>query len=340
MMVNDDLEKWLERAREHESNGLDWFQAKGIAWLEERILKWPADWGDNLEVLIFGDFEPPAEPLFVPSLGITVLPEKQENTAIKGATCVLKAIVQMSEKSVPALIEAGRRINVLLGAYTLVEWGNAGSGWWSYVTHGTGGGVGTKLAHDDMPRAIEGILKLRPVIRKKVDAALYWIREPKNLLMEFHRNDVLRVYSSYWNAFECLVEAVISVRPMPKMDRNTKQKLLDEFVESCGDKLTPSNVQQCYQQIVNPGFVGKATHALRVCFNNQADHYINECFRLPDKHNRLYDIRNSINHGDIDAENPEELLRVESRLHELWMIIWRMFSLLVPFSAPLNSKTK
>jgi hypothetical protein len=298
---------------------------------------WPDSWGDDLRILIYGDFEPPAAVLAIPSLGITVFPERQQNTVICGARCVLEATVKVGERTVPALVDAGRRVNVFLGAYTLVEWGNAGSGWWSFVTHDAGGGVVTKLAHDDLPRAVDGILRLRPEVRQKVEAALYWVREPRNLLMESHRTDLLRVYSSYWNAFECLVEAVIAIRPMGKSDKRTKQQLLDEFVKNRGGRLTPDAVQECYQQVVSPGFVGKATHALRVCFGADADHYVRECFRLPDKKNRLYKVRNAINHGDIDAEHPEELIRVKSRLDRLWMIVWRMFGLLVPFPAPLDS---
>jgi hypothetical protein len=322
-MGSEDIERWMQRARELAAKGLDWSQAHGIAWLEERVAQWPEGWGNDLQILIFGDFSPPNDVLAVPSLGITVFPEKQENTVIKNAMCVLKAIVRVQEKSVSGLIEAGRRINVFLGAYTLVEWGNAGCGWWSWVTHGTGSSVGAKLAHDDLPRAVDGILHLRPEVRQKVEAALYWVREPRNLLMEFYRNDTLRVYSAYWNAFECLVEAVIAIRPMPKSDRKTKQQLLDAFISERKGRLTLGDVQECYQRIVSPGFVGKATHALQVCFGDEAAHYVNECFRMPDKKNRLYDIRNAINHGDIDAEHPEELLRVESRLRRLWMIIWR-----------------
>jgi hypothetical protein len=47
--------------------------------------------------------------------------------------------------------------------------------------------------------------------------------------------------------------------------------------------------------------------------------------RLSPKEERLYDIRNAINHGDVDAENPNELLRLEARLRRLWLILWRMF---------------
>jgi hypothetical protein len=329
-----DPQRVLDRAAEIQTTGLDEDITFGTAWLEERIRLWPESWGNDLRILIYGDFDPPTAVLEIPSLGITVFPDKQKNTIICLARCVLEATVRVGQRSVPALIDAVRRINVFLGAYTLVEWGNDGIGWWCWVTHDTRGGVVTKLAHDDLPRAVDGILRLPPEVRQKVDAALYWIREPRNLLRESHRNDVLRVYSSYWNAFECLVEAVIAIRPMAKLDRRSTRQMLDDFVNSRGGRLTPADVQECYQQVVSPGFFGKATHALRVCFGNEADHYIHECFRLPDKKNRLYDLRNAINHGGIDAENPEELLRVKSRLARLWIIVWSMFGRLVPFPAP------
>lgn len=336
----EEIDKWVRRAQELAAEGLDWSQAHGVAWLEQRISLWPEAWGDDLQILVFGDFSPPDGLFEIPSLGITVFPEKQEGHGIRNAMCVLKATVKVKEKTVREVIEAGRRINVFLGAYTLVEWGNGGCGWWSWVIHGTGSGAGTTLAHNDLPRAVDGILRLRPDIKQRVEAALFWVREPRNLLMEFYRNDVLRVYSAYWNAFECLVEAIIALRPMPKSDRKSKRELLDRFLSERKGRLTLHDVQDCYQRIVNPGFVGKAAHALQICFGPEASQYIDECFRLSDKRNRLYDIRNAINHGTIDAEHPEELTRVQSRLTRLWMITWRMFGLLIPFPAPLDSTLK
>jgi hypothetical protein len=55
--------------------------------------------------------------------------------------------------------------------------------------------------------------------------------------------------------------------------------------------------------VVNRGFVGKASHALKMCFGSDGDRYTEECFRLSPKEEPLYDIRNAINHGDIDDEN-------------------------------------
>lgn len=333
---NSTFDSILEHARKLNREGYDWGQAWGKAWLEHRIQEWPSGWGDDLHVLIYGDFEPPKENLYIPDLRITVHPDKLENTVIRSAMCVLKATVTIDEKSIPALVDAGCRINILLGAYTLVNWGNGACGWWSCVTHCLGGGAGTLLAHKDLDLAITSIVRLPTAVRQKVNAALYWVREPRNLLMEIHRNEVLRIYSAYWNAFECLVEAVSILRPQQKLSKTDKQARINAFVKAHNGHLTSSDIQDCYQNIVNPGFVGKASHALTVCFGDKAAIYIEECFGLPDRNNRLYDIRNSINHGDIDAEHPEELLRIEFRLHRLWMIVWRIFGRLVPFSAPIE----
>lgn len=329
--------RMFERTRELQGIGLDWLHASGIAWIEERIRQWPEGWGEDLIVLIYGDFEPLKAPLEFPSLGIVVHPEKLDNTIIRTAMCVHKATVKIKEKSISDIVDAARRINVFLGACTLVEWGHSSLGWWSWVTHDTIASAHTDINHENLKMATDGIQRLQPDIRRKVDAALYWIREPRNTFIESYRSDLLRVYSAYWNAFECLVEAVNIIRPQSKLSKSKKQQLIDQFVKNNSGELTPQIIEKLYKSMVNPGFVTKATHALNVCFEDEAKAYIDECFMLYKKNDRLYEIRNAINHGDIDAENPLELIRIESRLRRLWMIVWRMFGKLIPFPAPLDS---
>lgn len=329
----------LVRANELHRSGMDSSLAHGVAWLEERIRQWPAAYGDDLRIIIFGDFSPPEFELNYPSLGITVYPKKVENSIVRGAMTVLEAAVTVSERSVDAVVDAARRINLLLGAYTLHEWGNAGCGWWSWVTHNSGGGIVTKLTASDIERSAQAVFDLAPPVRKRVEAAMFWIRDPRGLLLESYRSDVLRTYASYWNAFECLVEAVAVIKPPGNVPKSEKQALIDDFLQSRNGRLSAADIQECYQSIVNPGFVGKASHALSVCFGEQAAEYIQECFRASPSEDRLYDIRNAINHGDIDAENPNELLRVEAKLSRLWMIVWRMFGRLIPFPAPTESNS-
>lgn len=335
---NDVLKRLFDKAKKMENAGLDRIQALGIAQLEERVLKWPPKWGDNLNFLLYGDFKVPDLVLTYPSLGITVYPEKKVNTVIKGAMTVLEASIKVKEKNVPELINAIKKINLLLGTYTLHQWGNAGCGWWSFLIPGNMAGVVTELTYDGIDRSIACILNLTPKVRRKVEAALFWVREPQNLLLESYKSDVFRIYSSYWNAFECLVEAVNILQPYQTLSKPEKQAQIDKFIQNKNGFLTVEDVQKCYQDIVNPGFVGKASHALNICFGNAGNNYAKECFRLFPKNNRLYDIRNAINHGDFDAENPHELLRIESRLRRLWMINWRIFGCFIPFGAPLDSK--
>lgn len=329
-------ERLSERTRELRVSGLNWRHAHGISWLEERIRQWPPAWGDDLKILIYGDFKPIDEPMDVDSLGIYIQQENIQKSVIKGAKTVHEAIVKVEDKSIPSLVDAARRINVLLGSYTLVEWGNVYCGWWSWVTHDSGGGVGTSLSHEDLPKTMEGVLRLTDEARRRIDAALYWVRVPREALVNFYRSNVLQVFSAYWNAFECLVEAVESLRPRKKLTRNEKEELITDLFERSGKKLNADFVEKAYREIVNPGFKAKATHALEICFGENATHYIQECFELSDENNRLYNIRNSINHGEVDAENPEELIRIDSRLSQLWIIIWGMFGRMIPFPAPLD----
>ena len=83
----------LERQRELRAGGCDRSQAHGIAWLEQRIKEWPGDSGDDLQVLLYGDFEPPETDLYIQPLEITIHSEKRDGTIIGSSLCVLTATV-------------------------------------------------------------------------------------------------------------------------------------------------------------------------------------------------------------------------------------------------------
>jgi hypothetical protein len=329
---------WRQKTEDLVTSGIREGHARGLADLEMRIARWPSGWGDDLRVLIYGDFNPPPEELDFPDLGITIEPEKVTTSFIKSALCVLNARVKIPEKSVKALVDATARINTLLGVLTVLDWGNSGIGWWSYVTHGSMGGVVPKLEPDRVPKVIKALEALPPPITRKVRSALYWIREPRQLLMEDHRSDVLRVYAGYWNAFECLVEAVCLLRPQTKLGKAEKRAGIDAFVAERKGKLDAAAISECYKAFVDPGFVAKASHALKECFPERADKYVAECFRMKPEQDRLYNIRNAINHGDVDADNPSELLRIEDRHRRLWMIVFGMLGLIIPIDRPLDKQ--
>jgi hypothetical protein len=103
-----------------------------------------------------------------------------------------------------------------------------------------------------------------------------------------------------------------------------------------GGRLDAAAVAECYKTFVDPGFVAKASHALKVCFPERAEQYVVKCFRMKPEQDRLYNIRNAINHEDIDADNPSEILRVEDRHSRLWMIVFGMLGLIIPIDRPLD----
>lgn len=155
--------------------------------------------------------------------------------------------------------------------------------------------------------------------------------------MEGYRSDVLRVYAGYWNAFECLVEAVCILKPPPKLGKKDKQTKIDQMFVGHGSKLDRAFIAECYRAVVDPGFVAKASYALHQCFPDRAEGYITECFRVKPEQDGLYDIRNAINHGDIEAENLQELIRIEDKYRRLWFIVFGMLGQIIPVPRPLDA---
>jgi hypothetical protein len=311
--------------------------AFGTAQLEDRIARWPETWGDALQVLIFGDFVAPDYDLDYPMLGITVEAGIRKNTIIRTAICVVSARVKVREKSLSAVMDAAARLNTLLGIWTILDWGNRGVGWWCFLTSDTIAGIGGPFMKEGIETALAGIERLPPDVKRKVRSALYWIREPMRMMLEGYKSDSLSVYAGYWNAFECLVEAVCLVRPQSKLKKQEKQDDITKYIADRQGKLDVASLGECYRLFVDPGFVAKASHALRVCYPDRADGYINECFRAKPVQDRLYAVRNAINHGDIDSDNLQEMIRVEDKFRRLKMIVFGMLGRLIPFSYPLDS---
>ena len=69
---SDFAEQIFARARDLQTEGLDWLQAMQRADMEARIRSWPSKWGDDFHVLIYGDFNPPENDLIFRELGIIV----------------------------------------------------------------------------------------------------------------------------------------------------------------------------------------------------------------------------------------------------------------------------
>jgi len=117
------------RAKELEKEGFEPSFAWDKAYLQYKLEHWPDEWGEEIHVLIYGDFQPPRSDLNFQELSIFISKEPQKKTPIEVAQCVLKARVKVFERTLRGLTSAILRINILLGGLELVSWGNGGCGW-------------------------------------------------------------------------------------------------------------------------------------------------------------------------------------------------------------------
>ena len=216
--------------------------AHGLAWLEERVRQWPKAWGNVPPGINLRRLRPPR---------MTCTTQKSEVSNRKreaGKHCRRSSAHRAARKGQrhgalhrgpsgcrPPSESSSRR------PQTLHQWGHGALGWWSWFTHESGGGTLSKLSPDIEP-TIAAALDLRAPVRRHVEAALFWVREPRRSIFESHRPTVLRTYSAYWNAFECLVEAVCLMRP-PDPTKTQKQSRINAHLIASGGTLTAEDIQ-------------------------------------------------------------------------------------------------
>jgi hypothetical protein len=323
------------RMRALEAQGVSRDRTFGIAKYETQIGLWVSHSEPHFVALIYGDFSPPAKELTFPELGITIFPEPVTNCPIRGAFTVLKAHVAVSAKTDASVRDASRRLNILLGILSLQELGNTKLSWWSYVTHLNSGGVMPSLELLETGEPTARLLALPMVPSRHVEKALYWVREAQTLLQQKVRSDVVRAYEHWWNAFECLVYAVQELVPVPKQSRSEKESQFATILATHDGMLTIQSVTEMFR-VVDPGFVSVAERVFQVCFGAQSNHYTQEFFRRSDTNERLYAIRNAIKHGTISPDNPDDISRVEGRIHKLWLVVWRLMAFLLGTFHPLD----
>lgn len=326
---------WERAEKLSQIEGLNFWQALDRAQLEQNIDNWPVAWGNRILVVIYGDFLPPSEDVTFSELGITINHENKKGSKFQSAMCVLDLWITVKERSESEVMDAIRRLNIFLGSWSL-SGGCSSCNWCCSLIHGLIG-KGAGFAEIDF-RSLEGVcnafLNLPDIgdLRFKVSSALYWVRASRSATMngKTYGNDSISIYFGYWNAFECLVDAVSIIKPSSLQEsekREEKQGKINAFIKeriSEHETLTAKDIQECYNTIINTSFRGKATYVLTVCFSDP-DPYIRDCFGMPNKEDNLYNIRNAIDHGVIDVNDPKEILRIERRFIQLYRIVRNMF---------------
>lgn len=324
--MKDAVERFFAREKEHREAGLDWGHAAMLTHLEDRIAKWPEAWGRRLLALFYGDFDPPEGELTFKAYGIRIEPEVVRDSLIREPRTVLRARVDLEEVSLPAVKDAFARLNLLAGVLCAA---NSGMSIRWYVPWPIdtpfGGGMKYQLDPSEAEFRLALIRTLPAEAQARVKSALFWIREPKRMMVEWQRaGDDYAVYAGYWNAFECLVEAANMVHAPPKLSRSEKRTRIRAVLGQAGEDVGPKEIGELYREVVQPPFQTLARHAVEWCLGPYAQEYIRECFEAEPREQQLYAIRNAINHGALDINDPETLMIVQSRFPKLQYLVWGM----------------
>ena len=322
-----------ERAAELLAKGNPAARARGIAVLESRIARWPADWGGDMLVLIHGDFTPLAAPERFDALGITIEAGEVRDSILGPAQCVVRARVSVAERTVAGVIDAANRIDTLLGALVATSAGAGSIGWWCHLTHGAAPRAVPRAAPPLVtPRAVTNLAATRGLpleVRRKVRAAMVWINDPRPTAPEVYRLDLLRRYAGYWNAFECLVDAVCLLKPPPDLSAQQKADGIRDFIVAHGGTLGPAELAACHARYAEPGFIARATHALGASFGPAAKEHVDLCFHARPERSRLYHLSRAVIGGSVDVDSLKERVRIEGCQARLTRIVSGMLASLL-----------
>ena len=85
--------------------------------------------------------------------------------------------------------------------------------------------------------------------------------------------------------------------------------------------LDVATVTAMYREIVDRGLREKASHAIRAFAGADADSFIAEAFTYDPPDRGLYAIRNAINHGTVDVNDPETVMLIDSRFSALFILV-------------------
>ena len=141
--------------------------------------------------------------------------------------------------------------------------------------------------------------------RKKLAGALWWYR--KACTANYY--SLFDGYTAYWNCLEILCGvAGNKINKGPSIDAQIQEYLKGKEI------ITAGNISEFYNRFVNYSIKEQMKDALKdMLGDDQAPQIIYQCFEISPEKDRLYQIRNDINHGNIRENSGIDYHRVHSR---------------------------
>lgn len=164
--------------------------------------------------------------------------------------------------------------------------------------------------------------------RKKISGALWWYR--KACGTSYY--SVFDSYTAYWNCLEILCAVSGSnIKRGPEVDNNIRAYLKNK------KKIKAGHILECYNRFVNSSIVHQMKEALTEMIGDDlAKQVIYQCFEVKPEKNRLYQIRNDINHGNIRENFGQDYERVYLRGMLLREVVMQLFYQLLGYPISLG----
>lgn len=326
------MQQFLDRR----SQGIPLGEAWEITRLEHALKSWPLQWGDYLHVSLYGAINLSTD-IDVPNLGIHVSSSMEKGHFIFGSSFCYDCQIRVKNRNIDGFWDAIGRLEIFINAVNVAT---------SFAGATPTQGVGASIQyycqflynfatvglavneHTEIVKEILGKLeKCSHEHRQILIRSMWWMRQARHdILTGNAAASVFSLYLSYWNAFECLVDFVCQIKPLSKFSKSEKRRMVTEYFEGRVGAPCIDDIEKCYHEIVNPGLKIRATHALITAFGEHVGkEFCVECFTKAPVEERLYQIRNDIDHGNIVEYSFSTRLRVINGLNRLQPIVLLLF---------------
>ena len=325
----DELQQLLLHITQLEAEGNSHTAAFERARLERKIASWPETMGDDLVVWLYGGLEIHQD-VNLPRLGIRISSQKTTRGFSFGTADAFECRISVSTKDLNGVMDGIHRLEKFMNAWNLIAWGRPIH--YSCMFFPIDAILTTNLTEELV--GIEHTLNVLDGFTKKQQAiisrALWWLRQcQSSTFYGSGEASPFNVYMAYWNAFECLVSVICDICPSKKASSADKLKDVANYFKNISGDPTPDQIQKCYRQYIDAGFKPKADHTLKIVYGKVSQQYYDECFTQKPDEQRLYQIRNDIDHGNIVEYSLEDRLRVETGVGRLWHIVFNTLHILL-----------
>ncbi len=287
----------------------------GDVWLENRqnmLESLDQVYPDRLEFNVKAEFYLPEGhgPLTVPKERFEILPGNR--------FVDLLVRVNRSGKDIPSIESDLARLEAFFDALSFSELGKAIEV--RPRLRGATTSIRSPLDDERITQALEVLDSLESLPEKERNSlgrALKWYRE------SFRARSIFNQFSMLWN---CLEIVATQHGGEGTESRTRRLEVAKSYLKKRGESLRLEDLVHVHNNIVQASIRNQMTRGFRRLFGKDADVPVGLCFGRVPEEERLWRIRNDINHGNIVESSLDDRTRVTSALSDLFRTTWNSAS--------------